>query len=313
MELQTFVDISKAENTINYQERGLIVGSCFADGVGRYFLQHGFDVTVNPLGTLYNPTSIADAVVNIATREKFDDHNLLQHDAMWHSMMHHGSFSCEDKNELLDKINVHVDNNFDYIVVTFGTAWVYQYKGRVVANCHKLPAKEFVRKRLSVDQVVIQIERMLEAFPQSKFLFTVSPIRHLKDGLVENSLSKAILRCAISEVVQRYKRCEYFPAFEIVNDQLRDYRFYKTDMVHVSDQAVDYILERFTDAFFDDQTKKYSKEVDKILLAINHKPLQANSQMYKKFIQTTFEKIEALKKTYKHLRDTKIFTNFGQF
>lgn len=313
MRLQTVVEIKRSLSTINFADRGLVVGSCFAQNIGKRLNNLAFDVAYNPFGVMYNPISVAQTIQNIKTKRQFTEADLIQHDGLWHSMDHHGEFSGSNQKEVLERINQTVKNEFDYIIVTLGTAWVYQFKGKVVANCHKIHPDRFTRKRLTVNESVEALEMIVNAYHNAKIILTLSPIRHIKDGAEENSLSKAILRCAIDEVCQKYKNCVYFPAFEIVNDQLRDYRFYDQDMLHPSQVAIEYVLQRFEEAFLDEETQKYVEQIEKLLQLVNHRPLQEDSESYANFVVNTKRKIDDAKKTYKHLEDLKIFSNFGQF
>lgn len=313
MNLQTLVEIKRSLSTINYADKGLVIGSCFAENIGNRMKSLAFDVAYNPFGVMYNPISVAQTIQNIKTKRQFSDADLIQYDGLWHSMNHHGCFSSSNQNTVLERVNKPLKNDFDYIIVTLGTAWVYQFNGKVVANCHKMPTGRFTRKRLSVNESVEALEVIVNAYPEAKIILTISPIRHTKDGAEENSLSKAILRCAIGEICERHKNCIYFPVFEIVNDQLRDYRFYCEDMIHPTKQAVEYILQRFDETFFDQETQKYVEQVEKLLQWVNHRPLHKDSQSYANFIHNTKSKIDDAKKTYKHLEDLKIFSNFGQF
>lgn len=313
MKLQTLVDFNANNNfTFNYLNRGLIIGSCFAENIGNRLSGLGFNSVCNPFGVVYNPLSLArqvDRLMQISAGERYKDTDLVEFDGLWHSFDHHGSFSNSNKDAVLASINScsTINTKFDYIIITLGSAWVYCKDGEVVANCHKFPAKEFIRKRLSVAECVEALMRTISLYPDAKFVFTVSPIRHIKDGLAENSLSKATLRCAIGEICERHKNCIYFPSFEIVMDELRDYRFYAEDMLHPSKQSVNYIFDRFSEAFFDAPTKEYIAEIDALLNMHNHRPLHSDSSSYTKFKATTASKIEASKKKYPHLCDTKIF------
>ena len=251
MKLYTSVDIAPSEKKIGYQDKILLLGSCFADNVGEKFAEHYFQTTINPFGTLYNPASIANSLLPIAS----DHLPIVCHNGLWHSMMHHGGFSHSDKNELLRRCEESCSlmhgalQEASTIIVTFGTAWVYEKDGMVVANCHKLPAKDFVRRRLTVEEIVQTWQPIIEPMSDKHWIFTVSPIRHIKDGLHENQISKAILLQAIDCLASNSSAVSYFPSYEIMLDELRDYRFYAEDMVHPSQVAVDYIWECFVNAY----------------------------------------------------------------
>lgn len=253
MKLQTIVDIAPSPWKIGFEDNILMLGSCFADSMGERMMQRGLNVTCNPFGTLYNPLSIANA---INLQSSISNLPLVYHEGLWHSMAHHGSFSRADKTEaeqaVADSIATiqHALEEATVIIVTFGTAWVYEMNGQIVGNCHKLPESTFTRRRLSVEEIVAAWKPLLERYADKKWLFTVSPIRHIKDGLHENQLSKATLLQAIEELTP-----SYFPSYEIMLDELRDYRFYADDLVHPSSLAIQYIWERFVQTFCTPQTQ----------------------------------------------------------
>ncbi len=253
MKLQTIVDIAPSPWKIGFEDNILMLGSCFADSMGEQMMQRGLNVTSNPFGTLYNPLSIANA---INLQSSISNLPLVYHEGLWHSMAHHGSFSRADKTEaeqaVADSITTmqHALEEATVIIVTFGTAWVYEMNGQIVGNCHKLPENTFTRRRLSVEEIVAAWKPLLERYADKKWLFTVSPIRHIKDGLHENQLSKATLLQAIEELTP-----SYFPSYEIMLDELRDYRFYADDLVHPSSLAIQYIWERFVQTFCTPQTR----------------------------------------------------------
>ena len=261
MKLQTIVDIKPSEWKIGYEDKILLLGSCFSDEIGAQMQQRYMQVTCNPFGTLYNPLSIAQAI----NLQIFNSSNcklpLVEHDGLWHSMAHHGSFSRPTKEEAEEAVNESIVamqkalNEATVVIVTFGTAWVYEMNGDVVGNCHKLPEKLFTRRRLSVEEIVAAWRPILEQYKDKHWIFTVSPIRHIKDGLHENQLSKATLLMAVEAISHQHSAVSYFPSYEIVLDELRDYRFYADDLVHPSSMAVSYIWERFVDTFCTNQTK----------------------------------------------------------
>ena len=250
MKLQTIVDIEPSAWKIGYEDQILMLGSCFADSVGEQMPQRGLHVTVNPFGTLYNPLSIAQALSIQPSAINYQFHN-----GLWHSMSHHGSFSHPTREEAEQAVRASIETmqkalrKATVVIVTFGTAWVYEMNGEIVGNCHKLPESSFLRRRLSVDEIVQTWRPIIAHYPDKHWLFTVSPIRHIKDGLHENQLSKATLLQAVEQLG------DYFPSYEIMLDELRDYRFYADDLVHPSSMAVHYIWERFVDTFCTNQTK----------------------------------------------------------
>ena len=290
MKLQTIVDIAPSFWKIGYEDNILMLGSCFADSIGEQMTQRYLHVTCNPFGTLYNPLSIAQA---INSKLSTLNSQLIFHDGLWHAMSHHGAFSHANRQETEQAVLTSIDTMqqalqaASVIIVTFGTAWVYEMNGEIVGNCHKLPANRFTRRRLSVDEIVTAWKPILDRYPDKHWLFTVSPIRHIKDGLHENQLSKAVLLQAVecltgeagltaersySETVLQPKAV-YFEAFEIMLDELRDYRFYADDLVHPSSLAVNYIWERFTDTFCTPQTRNEMTIQFKRWKQTQHRPL----------------------------------------
>ena len=275
MKLQTIVDIAPSNRKIGYEDSILMTGSCFADSIGEQMVQRNLRVTCNPFGTLYNPLSIAQALTMTDMPE------LIEHDGLWHSMAHHGSFSRADKDEAEQAIRASIETmqkalrEATVVIVTFGTSWVYEWKGeRVVGNCHKLPETNFIRRRLTAEEIVAAWKPLLERYSDKHWVFTVSPIRHIKDGLHENQLSKATLLQAVEKLTgEAGLTADYFASFEIMLDELRDYRFYADDLVHPSSLAVNYIWERFVDTFCTPQTKNEMNIQHKRWQFEHHRPL----------------------------------------
>ena len=303
MKLQTIVDIKPSGWKIGYEDKILMLGSCFSDEIGEQMKQRNLQVTCNPFGTLYNPLSIANAInlqiLKSSNLQILKSSNcklpLVEHDGLWHSMAHHGAFSRPTKEEAEEAVKASVETmqkalaEATVVIVTFGTAWVYEMGGQIVGNCHKLPADTFTRRRLTVDEIVAAWQSIITRYPDKHWLFTVSPIRHIKDGLHENQLSKATLLMAVNELVnqsyspqdglsaERSVFCQakpvYFPSYEILLDELRDYRFYADDLVHPSSMAVQYIWERFVDTFCTPQTRNQMQLELKHWKQSQHRPL----------------------------------------
>ena len=292
MKLYTTVHVIPSEKKIGYGDKILLLGSCFADNIGAKFEEHYFQTTINPFGTLYNPASIAKAVLDMGYGPS--GMGLVEHNGLWHSMMHHGSYSGVDKEEVIARCEEsriqmrEALQQANVVIVTFGTAWVYEYEGEVVANCHKLPANRFVRRRLTVNEIVDMWQPIIASMPDKHWIFTVSPIRHVKDGLHENQVSKAILLQAVDRLTSIQSNSlmgskSYFPSYEIMLDELRDYRFYAEDMVHPSAQAVEYIWQRFIESALADSAVELLPKVEKIVAAATHKPFNPNSEEYATF------------------------------
>lgn len=314
MNLNTPVEIPSGFIPIHHAQRLLIMGSCFAENIGTLLAENKFQVDINPFGILYNPLSISMALREIIRKRLYEESDLFSYREYWHSPMHHGSFSAATPEEVVRNIRVRLEQahkevkQLDWLMLTFGTAYVYEQKktGKVVANCHKLPEKDFVRRRLETDEITedyIQLlDELISLNPKIKILFTVSPIRHVRDGMHANQLSKSVLLLAIDRLMQRYPQATfYFPSYEIILDELRDYRFYADDMVHPSSLAVNYLWERFSETFFCPETQALIKECATIRKAIAHKPFHPESEEYKRFLGQIVLKIERLNEKYPYL------------
>lgn len=320
MELMTKVDIKSSEKKIGYQDNILLLGSCFADNIGEKFAEHYFQTTINPFGTLYNPASIAQTLTD--THYPLSDSQILHHNGMWHSMMHHGNFSHTDKAELLrnceesrKRLSIAL-KKATTIIVTFGTAWVYEMDGLVVANCHKLPANQFVRRCMTVEEIVAVWQPIVESMPDKHWIFTVSPIRHIKDGLHANQVSKAILLQAVEVLTAKrsnspvggltsdsaQRGLSYFPSYEIMMDELRDYRFYAEDMVHPSQVAVNYIWERFVDTYISADTQAEMRVLHQLWRDRHHRFLHPDSEEARVFALRTEQKLHDLQQRYAWLK-----------
>lgn len=259
LKLQTPVEVGRSRISISLKDKVFVLGSCFADNVGGKMRDFGFDVEVNPFGTLYNPVSVCNSIARLTSGIPFAEKDCVQMGAgagLYCSFSHHTSFARLAKEDFLQNANASLEaasakwKEANKVIITLGTAWIYEYirTGEVVSNCLKIDAKEFSRKRLSVQTTAALLANTIMKHPDKQFIFTISPIRHLKDGAHGNQLSKSTLLLALEDIIGRMPdRCEYFPAYEIVLDELRDYRFYARDMVHPSDQAVDYLWSRFVD------------------------------------------------------------------
>lgn len=257
LKLQTPVETGRSAVCISLNDKIFVLGSCFADNMGQKMVDLGFDVCLNPFGTLYNPVSVCNSVARLTSGIPFSKDECVQMGAgagLVCSFSHHTSLARRTEDEFLQVANASLKEASlrwkaaSKVIITLGTAWIYEYlrSGETVSNCLKIDAKEFSRRRLSVRETATLLMNMVARHPEKEFIFTVSPIRHLKDGAHGNQLSKSTLLLALDEVIAKFpERCEYFPAYEIVLDELRDYRFYAADMIHPSDQAVDYLWSRF--------------------------------------------------------------------
>ncbi len=315
MQLITIVETPKNIPDISHDKKLLILGSCFAENIGTQLKQNQFDVDINPFGILYNPLSISQSLNDIILKKIYTHNDIFEYNNLWHSDMHHGSFSNNNAKSCLGNINNRISNahlNIQhsncYIIITFGTAYVYYRKNtdKIISNCHKQPERFFDRKKLS-SHVITEIykpliKRLKNISPNIKILFTVSPIRHARDGMHENQLSKATLLLAIDELCHEFPDVAfYFPSYEIMLDELRDYRFYKDDFIHPNSLAIEYIWHRFASAVFSSKTKSIIDECSKINKLLQHKPFHPNSKDHQLFLSQTVLKIELLKKKYPNL------------
>lgn len=311
MAFRTQVVIDQPPFDLSYQDKVLLLGSCFAENMGNKLESNKFDVDVNPFGTLYNPLSIERSLQLLIKSVTFSSSDLFKQDGAFHSFTHHSRFSAVSAARTLQTINNRMQRSSEQLtqatrlIITFGTAYVYCLKtnGEVVANCHKLPERCFNRKRLSVEEIVASWRSLLSALwrqnPTLNVVFTVSPIRHWKDGAQANQISKAILLLAVETLAKAYPhQVSYFPAYEIMMDELRDYRFYADDMLHPSSLAIEYIWERFLDLYLSKQTRSTLKEWEEINKAIRHQPFQSDSEKYRLFILQTLLKAEQIREKF---------------
>lgn len=314
LKFQTEVQLPDFRWKTGYRKKNVFMGSCFTENVGQRLENANFQVDINPFGILYNPESVANGLDILLNNKIFSESDLVEHNGLWHSFSHHGKFSAADSDEVLSRINERISTSSaflktaDFLFITFGTAWVYRHceSKHVVSNCHKIPAREFVRERLSVEQIVDRYKKLLSLIwavnPELRVVFTVSPIRHWKDGAIENQRSKATLLLAVDQLQQEFKsRCAYFPSYEIVMDELRDYRFYAADMLHMSEVAVDYIYDKFQQALVEEESKKIAEKVLKIRSAVQHKPFNTNTEVFVKFLEQSLQKTLDLEKQFPYL------------
>ena len=310
MNLQTKITVAAPDFSIDYNSRLMMLGSCFAENMGSKFSYYKFDVDVNPCGIIYNPLSVANVLRLLVEGKRFEKNDLREVGGKWVSLFHHGAFSSADPDECLHRINDRLTKatgelrTLDLLVITWGTAWVYKYipENIIVSNCHKIPSREFERSRLSVEDIVreylVLIERLREINPGLRILFTVSPIRHWKDGAHGNQLSKATLLLAIDRLREEIQHVYYFPAYEIVLDELRDYRFYAEDMLHVSGFTVDYIWERFLYSFISPEVFGLMNQIGRINKGVAHRPIAPQSEEYQRLVKKMLAEIAMISRSY---------------
>jgi GSCFA family len=316
---------------ISHQHKLFLIGSCFTENIGSKLKQLKFSVLENPNGILFNPISIVKSLGSYIDNKKYREADLFYQNECWNSWEHHSRFSHPDKHTCLQMINQsqqaahHFLKNAEWLLITVGSAFVYELfslnsplgppvpvrtgdggrEGQIVANCHKVPTDKFIKKLLSPAEVEVAfksaIEKIVAFNPSIKIIFTISPVRHLRDGFVENNRSKSALIQAIHQLVDDHDNLFYFPAYELVIDDLRDYRFYAEDMVHPNYAATNYVWEKFISAAIDEPTQLLMKDINQLNAAISHKPFNPTSAAHKKFLQVHLDKLLLLKSRLPHV------------
>lgn len=314
MQFTTPVPIEKSSSPIDYQSKILLLGSCFAENMGEKFSYFKFQATVNPFGIIFNPVSIEKLIYRAVNKIGFTEKDIFFHNESWHCFEIHSELSNPDKENFLENINQLIESTNNQIhqlthcIITLGTAWVYNHKAtnQTVANCHKVPQKEFTKELLSVETIEKSIKNTVDLIQSinsnCKFIFTVSPVRHTKDGFFENNVSKAHLLSALHKVLQVPPLGTYFPSYEIMIDELRDYRFYAQDMLHPNQTAIDYIWIKFFENYVNKNEFETMQQVCDIQKALAHKPFNNESISHKKFLENINQKINTLAKKMPHIK-----------
>ena len=307
---RTIVKPTKPPFTLHHQDRIMTIGSCFSEYIGQYFERYKFPININPFGQQYNPFSIVNALGRLLSPVPYTAGELVVQDGLFHSYDHHGSFSGASREEMLEHINASLAEaskdiqSCTALFLTFGTAHYFKLKenGRVVSNCHKVPGSQFDFELMRSDVIVAEMEKVFielwRVNPEMKIVLTVSPVRYFAFGHFENSVSKGHLFAAIHTLIEKYPSLYYFPAYEIVMDDLRDYRFFADDMLHPSQQAIDYVWESLSHTLLPLFTQNLVKEIDEIISALNHRPRNPKGQAHLKFIEATLQKIRKLEEQY---------------
>jgi hypothetical protein len=327
MQFQTHIQIRPFDNKIDHREPILSLGSCFADNIAKRLQRAKFNTTAAPTGILFNPESIARTIERFDRAREDKDclptiQELHQANGVWYNYDFHSSLSHIDADIALSQMSEAVRRGAEalatakVVIITFGTAFVYRLheSGEVVANCHKQPQRLFSREMLSAEDIVQRYNALLQGpLANKRVIFTLSPVRHLGDGLEQNSLSKATLRVAIAEIVAKNSNADYFPSYEIMMDELRDYRFYADDMAHPSKLAVDYIWERFSECAFSGDTLELIKRIAQITSATEHRPFNPQSDAYRNFCQQMLQKIATLELSHPTLDFTTEKEHFKRY
>lgn len=308
MNLQTQIPLSPKEPQIDYDSNVLLLGSCFTENIGGKLDYFKFQNVQNPFGIIFNPVSIENLVFRALHEEDFSENDVFQHNGLWHSFEVHSLFSAVEKDDLLSQLNAQLKVfkkqliESSHIILTLGSAWVYHHitSDSIVANCHKVPQKAFNKELLSAEIISKSLGHIVEEVsnlnPEITFIFTVSPVRHIKDGFEENTLSKSHLLSAVHHVKTLTENIHYFPSYELMMDELRDYRFYKNDMLHPNETAIQYIWERFKHVWISSKTEDTQKEVEYIMKGLSHKSFNPKSEEHKTFkkqLQTKMEKLQS--------------------
>lgn len=297
MKFRTEISLTPLAEGLDHSAKIFALGSCFAESISERLARAKFSVATNPFGVLFNPFSIANALERLDNARTFAVCDIEAGKDAFFSFDAHSSLDGKTQTETFGNLNRAVAqgskalHESDWVILTFGTAWIYEKEGRVVANCHKQPASQFSRRRLSVAEIVERYNSLFEgALRDKKVILTVSPVRHIGDGLQENSVSKATLRLAVEELVARYENAYYFPSYEILIDDLRDYRYYGEDLAHPSKMAVDYVWERFCEAVLSPKAQELLPLIEQIVVAAGHRPFNPESEEHKEFCRKMIAK-----------------------
>ena len=320
MNLQTKILLEKqSKNLIDYNSNVLLLGSCFSENIGKKLEYFKFQNLQNPFGILFHPKAIETLISNAVNQKEYSEDDIFFHNEQWHCFNAHSKLSNTSKEDLLNALNTNIKlthqqiKKSTHIIITLGTAWAYRFieTNNLVANCHKVPQKQFKKELLTVEDISLSLKNISDLIQninsEASVIFTVSPVRHLKDGFVENTQSKAHLITAIHEFFNQKssivnRQSSYFPSYEIMMDELRDYRFYNQDMIHPNQTAINYIWESFKTVWVSEKTSKVMNEVDAIQKGLLHKPFHAKSQAHQKFLQNLKAKISQLQNLFPHIQ-----------
>jgi lysophospholipase L1-like esterase len=314
MNFQTQIPLQKSDFPIDYTSKVVSLGSCFAENMAEKLEYFKFENVVNPFGIIFNPVSLEKLILRSIHKNYFTANDIFYHNEAWHCYEVHSELSNPNKEEFLSNLNQLIDSTNQelskstHVIITLGTSWVYRHieSNEIVANCHKVPQKQFVKELLAIAQIEASLQNIISEIhtvnPKCNFVFTVSPVRHIKDGFVENTLSKAHLISALHATNFQIPASNYFPSYEILMDELRDYRFYAEDMLHPNKIAIDYIWIKFFENYVDEKEFGLMNHVCEIQRALKHRPFNPNSESHKKFLENLNQKINTLVKKYPHFQ-----------
>lgn len=314
MNLQTNIKLQPQEcNQIDYNSKVLLLGSCFSEHIGSKFEYFKFQKLQNPFGILFHPIAIEKLITNAINEKAYTADDLFFHNEQCHCFDAHSRLSDPSESQLIENLNHNLQQTYQYlnsashIIITLGTAWAYRHieSDSYVANCHKMPQKRFLKELLSVENIAESVAAIVSLVtsinPKVTFIFTVSPVRHLKDGFVENTQSKSHLIAAIHHLVDARHQRYYFPSYEIMMDELRDYRFYDLDMIHPNTLAIQYIWERFFNVWMSSETKAIMNDVDDIQKGLSHRPFNEESEAHQQFLQKLKKQQSLLESRFSHI------------
>lgn len=317
------INIKALEPSITYRDKLLLTGSCFTEHIGNYLAEVKFNTLQNPNGILFDPLSVCSSLVSYIQQKQYTEKDIFYLNEAWHSWQHHSRFSHPDKATCLEMINASQNTahrflkEADWLIITLGSSFSYKLADNYmpVANCHKAPAQTFQKHLCTIEETVTALDGTIHQLfhfnKKLKIIFTISPVRHLRDGVTENNRSKARLIEAVHHLVDKFDRLYYFPAYELVIDVLRDYRFFDIDLAHPNYAATQFVLEKFAENCFDDSTRRLAEEIKKIGIAANHKPFNPQSQQHKNFMRNQLDKIQQLQHERPYLDFSKELRYFG--
>ncbi len=306
MNFRTEIKINNPSFQLEHRDHIFSMGSCFAQQITTLLQNAGFHVFSNPFGIVYNPISLSEQLMSVLNEKKYTESDFFQLNELWHSFDHHGSFSEMDKTRMTENVNATISkagkflSKSSVLVITLGTAWIYEHleTNKIVANCHKVPNSTFDKRLLRMEEIVEHLTNSIgvltKRYPHLNVLLTVSPVRHLKDGFEANALSKSILRLSAQELVDNHPNVHYFPSYEIVLDDLRDYRYYEEDLVHPSKQGVDYIYSIFKKHYLTESAQALANKVEDINKRYRHRPLFPDTKASLNFAQATKKSAQTL-------------------
>jgi hypothetical protein len=324
MKLMLDIEIKEPPEKIDYRDKILLVGSCFTEHIGDSLADLKFDILQNPNGIIFDPSSVASSITSYIENKRYTTDDLIYLNELWQSWQHHSRYSGVEPSAVIDKINRSRQQAHDFLkeskwlIITLGTSFSYRLleRSEPVANCHRAPAAWFNKHLMTIDETVIELDtclyRLFQFNPKLHIIFTVSPVRHIRDGIVENNRSKARLLEAVHHLVNKFGRLYYFPSYEIVIDVLRDYRFYDIDLVHPNYQATRYVIEQFMDHYVNQRSVALSKEIEKINIARKHKAFQPTTDAHQHFLKLYSERTRALMEEHPFLQLQEELEYFGQ-